>query len=95
MEAFILGLIIWFNAKDGLALKDYVSIESVNEVVERVEAYSAKEQVEAYSAKDAKVPIDLPAQLPADILMDRLYMPVVTPIPPIINPRPVTDINPK
>jgi len=56
---------------------------------------SAKAVIESYStksSKDALVPMPI---LPPDALMDRLHMPVLTPLPIFpTNPPPVTEVNP-
>lgn len=58
-----------------------------------VKAYSAKEPV--YSAKSAKEAIEIPEDInPLDKIMEFPVLPPIVGPQPIINPRPVTEVNP-
>lgn len=94
MTLFIINLWLLISMQDIDPTKVNVG-GSAKEVIEKVGAYSAKNQIEGYSAKSAKdVVVELPEPWP-DVL-DRPFLTPYFPLPPMpINPRKVTEINPR
>jgi hypothetical protein len=101
MKAFLFGLFLWLNVNsDSDFEKSLVKVQYAQKAVFECKphkGHSAKGHIvkQGYSAKGAKVCIEMPNDPYVDVLMDRLHMPLLPPLPPIpINPRPVTNVNP-
>ena len=91
MIELIISILLYFNDHDS---RLEVDIPKVCEVCNVDSFYSSKGGM-VYSSKESKAVLE-PEPLPNPL--DRLYMPLVLPLPPIkveiIDPKPVTDVNP-
>jgi hypothetical protein len=94
MIELIIHILFYLNDKDNsrisLSISDVCDMSSFyDSKCPLAVGYSDKDALD-YSSKDAKAVLDFPDPLPNPL--DRMFMPIVPPLP--ISPRPVTEVNP-